>query len=68
MELTYISLYNKKIMKKHLENLNLQEISSDEMITINGGGILRKYGEYLGEKVGSIAIYVTIAYLTGKFF
>ena len=39
-------------------------MSEEEIREINGGGILRKYGEYIGEKVGGILIIIGVAILT----
>jgi len=48
-------------MKKYMENPCLTQMTSDELIAVNGGGIFRKYGEYLGEKVGNILIAIGTA-------
>jgi len=54
-------------MKK---GVNITDLSKNELININGGGLFREWGEAVGEKVGGIiAKYgpaIVIAVLTRK--
>jgi len=53
-------------MKNYIENSKVIHLSTHEMIQINGGGILRKWGIYFGEKVGVVLIYLAVAFVTKK--
>jgi len=46
---------------------NVYELSSKEIITINGGGVLRKYGVAVGEVVGGVLIKIAFALVLRRY-